>query len=211
MPNLMNLGSGYMTGYQDFVKIFGNGIFIKSIDIKKKYSLQKSLSSLYIIPTFFKGIYYIPTSLERKGHFIENKQNFFTSLFNIHYGRKKWYWALSSAARYYGLEWSTTKILEIVTLEKTKTIMVSERIYSLKEKSSYRSITLAKYYESLDANIIYIHKGNEKNLDKIKIDDQLGPICSKDQLLKDVKKYNSKIRDKILKRIYNRINEKFQA
>jgi hypothetical protein len=205
----MNSGGGCMTGYQNFVDIFSSGIFIKSDEIKKKYSFQKALSSLYIIPTFFKEIYYIPTNRERKGHFIENKQDFFTSLFNFKYKRKQWYWGLSTAARHYGLEWSSTRILEIVTLEKTKTIKISKRVSSLQYKSSYRSELLAEFYDSLDVNIIYIHKGKQKNLESLKIDDMLGPVCSKDQLLKDVKIYRSKVRDKQLKRIYNRIIEEF--
>lgn len=205
----MNSGGGHMSGYQNFVDLFGSGIFIKSSEIKKKYSFQKALSSLYVVPTFFKEIYYIPTSRERKGHFIENKQDFFSSLFNVQYGRKQWYWALSTAARHYGLEWSTTRILEIVTLEKTKTVKVSERVSSLQDKSSYRSGTLAQFYDSLDVNIIYIHKGDQKNFESIKIDDSLGPVCTKDQLLKDVKLYRSKVRDQRLKRIYDRIIEEF--
>lgn len=209
MKNLLNLGVGYMTGYQDFVNIFSSGVFVKSKDIQKKYSFQKALSSLYIIPTFFKGIYYIPTTLERKGHFIENKTDFFTSLFNTYYGRNKWYWALSTAARHYGLEWSATKILEIISVEKTKTIRISERISSLKEKSSYRSATLADYYISLDVNTIYIHKGNEKNFKSVKIDEDLGPVCSKDQMKKDFMKFRAKIRDERLKKIYNRVIEEF--
>lgn len=194
-----------MSGYQDFVDIFGNGIFVRSKDIKKKYSFRKALSSLYIIPTFFREIYYIPTGLERKGHFIENKQDFFTSLFNVVYGRKKWYWGLTTAARYYGLEWSATRILEIVTIKKTKKIMILDRIYSLKNKNSYRSLTLADYYDSLNINMIYIHKGNKKNFNSIKISEDIGPVCSKDQLLKDFKRFRSKIREKRLKKIYDRI------
>lgn len=210
MMRLIDSGDGYMTGYQNFVDIFGSGIFIKSTEIKKKYSFQKALSSLYIVPTFFKGIYYIPTNRERKGHFIENKQEFFASLFNIHYGRKKWYWALSTAARYYGLEWSATRILEIVTMKKSKTIAIYERISSLHHKRSYRSKTLAHYYDSLDINTIYIHKGNQKDIESLKIDDVLGPVCAKDQLFKDVKRYRGKVRNQRLKRIYKRIIEEFQ-
>ena len=194
-----------MNGYQDFVSIFGYGRFIRSEEISKKYSFQKALSSLYIIPTFFRGIYYIPTNRERKGHFIEHKQEFFTSLFNIYYGRNKWYWALSTAARYYGIEWSATKILEIVTLKKSKTINVSEKIISLKKKKSYRSSTLAKFYSSLEVNIIFIHKGKKHSLSSIKIDDSMGPICSKEQLLKDINWFFSKIRYPELKKIYERI------
>jgi hypothetical protein len=205
----MNSGGGLMTGYQNFVSIFGSGIFIKSAEIKENYSLQKALSSLYIIPTFFKRIYYIPTFRERKGHFIENKQDFFSSLFNVKYGRKQWYWALSTAARYYGLEWSTTRILEIVNKEKTKVINVSERVSSLNDKSSYRSETLAQFYDSLNVNIIYLHKGKQKNFESIKIDDVLGPVCKKDQLISDIKRYRSKVRDQRLKRIYNRIIDEF--
>ncbi|MEF8848586.1 MAG: hypothetical protein V5A68_05575 [Candidatus Thermoplasmatota archaeon] len=198
-----------MSGYQNFVEVFGEGVFVKSSEIKKNYSFQKALSSLYIIPTFFKGIYYIPTFRERKGHFFENKQDFFTFLFNFRYGRKNWYWGLSTAARYYGLEWSATHILEIVTMERTKTIRVSERISSLQDKKSYRSMTLAKYYDSLDVNTIYIHKGDRKNFESVIIDDVLGPVCNKDQLFRDVKSYRSKVRDQRLRRIYDRILEEF--
>ena len=208
--NLKNLNGGYMTGYQDFIKIFGSGIFIKSKDITKKYLLQKALSSLYIIPTFFRGIYYIPTTRERKGHFIENKQDFFTSLFDLHYGKKKWYWSLSTAARHYGIEWSATKILEIVTLKKSKTINVSDKILSLQKKKSYRSATLVKYLSSLDINLIYIHKGNQESLSSIKIDEIIGPVCTKKQIPKDIKKFNSKIRNPNLKKIYKRIISKYK-
>ncbi len=194
-----------MTGYQDFIKIFGSGVFIHSIEITKKYPFQKALTSLYIIPTFFRGIYYIPTSLERKGHFIEMKQDFFTTLFDFYYGKKKWYWALSTAARYYGIEWSATKILEIITLNKSKTINLSNKILSLQKKKSYRSATLAKYLSSLDVNIIYIHKGNQESLSSIKIDETLGPVCSKKQIPKDIEKFISKIRNPNLKKIYKRI------
>jgi len=194
-----------MTGYQDFIKIFGSGIFIHPGEITKKYSFQKALASLYIIPTFFRGIYYIPTSLERKGHFIERKQDFLTSLFDFYYGKKKWYWGLSTAARYYGIEWSATKILEIVTLEKSKTINVSDKILSLQKKKSYRSATLAKYLSSLDVNLIYIHKGNQESLSSIKIDETLGPVCLKKQIPKDIEKFVSKIRNPALKKIYKRI------
>lgn len=186
--SLKNSSGGYMTGYQDFIKIFGSGLLIKSNEIKKNYSLQKALSSLYIIPTFFRGIYYIPTSRERKGHFIERKQDFFTSLFDFHYGKKKWYWGLSTAARHYGIEWSATKILEIVAQEKSKTINVSDKIFSLQKKKSYRSATLVKYLTSLDVNLIYIHKGNQKSLSSIKIDETIGPVCKKEQIPKDIEK-----------------------
>ena len=195
-----------MNGYQDFVNIFGCGRFIRSNEISKKYLFQKALTSLYIIPTFFRGIYYIPTNRERKGHFIENKQEFFTSLFDIYYGRTRWYWALSTAARYYGIEWSATKILEIVTMEKSKTINISDKIFSLKNKKSYRSTTLVKFYSSLDVNIIFIHKGQKHSLSSIKIDDSMGPICSKKQLLRDIDRFSSKIRYPELKKIYERIN-----
>jgi len=203
--SLKNSSGGYMTGYQDFIKIFGSGLLIKSNEIKKNYSLQKALSSLYIIPTFFRGIYYIPTSRERKGHFIERKQDFFTSLFDFHYGKKKWYWGLSTAARHYGIEWSATKILEIVAQEKSKTINVSDKIFSLQKKKSYRSATLVKYLTSLDVNLIYIHKGNQKSLSSIKIDETIGPVCKKEQIPKDIEKFISKIRNSNLKKIYQRI------
>jgi hypothetical protein len=194
-----------MTGYQDFSKRFGNGVFVTSKEIAKRYSFQKALASLYIIPTFFRVIYYIPTSRERKGHFIENRQDYLTRLFDFRYGRKKWYWGLSTAARSYGLEWSATTILEIVTLERTQTIRLSEKILSWKNKKSYRSAILAQYLGSLNINTIYIHKGDVESLTSVRIDDNLGPVSSKAQIIKDIKKFSSKVRDSSLKRIYRRI------
>ncbi len=194
-----------MTGYQDFAKLYGSGTFIRSDEIKPKKMLQKAIASLYVIPVFFKGIYYIPTGRERKGHFIRSKQDFFTSLFNFRYGRKRWYWGLSSAARHYGIEWSATKILEIVVCDKSKTIDVSEKINQLNKKSSYRSATLAKYLGSLEINSIYAHKGDGKSFSSLKIDDTMGPICSKEQIRSDIEKFIPKIKDRNLKKIYKRI------
>src|SRR5208283_5895791 len=185
MGNSRNSRRGCMNGYRDFVKIFGSGILIKSGEVAKKYSLQKALASLYVLPTFFRGIYYIPTALERKGHFFERKQDFFTSLFDLHYGRKKWYWGLSTAARHYGIEWSATKILEIVALERPKTVDISGKIRSLQKKRSYRSRTIAKYLESLDVNLLYIHKG-KRALPAITIDETIGPVCQKEQISADI-------------------------
>ena len=193
-----------MTGYQDFVNIFGSGIFY----IKRNYQeVFASKSPIFLIyySNIFRGIYYIPTSRERKGHFIEKKQDFFTSLFDIRYGRKKWYWGLRTSARNYGFEWSATKILEIVVQEKSKTIKVSDKILSMKKKKSYRSATLVKYLSSLDVNFIYIHKGNQESLSSIKIDETIGPVCIKEQIPKDIEKFSSKIRNPGLKKIYKRI------
>ncbi len=199
-----------MTGYQHFSKLFGNGTFIRSDEIKKRYSFEKALSSLYIIPSFYKGIYYVPTMRERKGHFIEQKQDFFISLFNQRYGRGKWYWALSTAARHYGFEWSATGILELMTLERSKTIRIAERIDSLKQKQSYRSATLADYYDSLKVNVIYVHKGKKPNFSSVRIDGGIGPVCSRDQLSKDLKQYVSKVKNQRLKRVYKRIMDEIE-
>jgi hypothetical protein len=203
--NLRSLKGGSMTGYQDFVNRFGSGIFVTSKEITTRYSLQKALASLYVIPTFFRGIYYIPTSREHKGHFIENRQDYLTRLFDFRFGRKKWYWGLSTAARSYGLEWSATTILEIVTLERTQTIHLSDKILSWKKKKSYRSAKLAQFLGSLNINTIYIHKGNAESLSSVRIDDTLGPVSSRDQILKDIKKFSSKVREPSLKKIYQRI------
>ncbi|NYZ73889.1 hypothetical protein H0O00_01990 [Candidatus Micrarchaeota archaeon] len=194
-----------MSGYQDFVKAFGKGIFITSKAIAERYPLQKALASLYILPTFFRGIYYIPTERERKGHFIEKRQDFFTSLFDFKYGRRRWYWALSTAARHHGVEWSATNILEVVALGRPKTIDLSDKIRSLGNKRSYRSRTLAKYLASLNVTILYLHKGMPESLSSIKIDDAMGPVCTKQQLLEDIGRFLPKTRDRRIKNIYKRI------
>jgi hypothetical protein len=66
-------------------------------------------------------------------------------------------------------------------------------------------VTLADYYESLQVNIIYVHKGDESNVSSIRIDGETGPFCSKDQLITDLGKYVSKVKEERLKRIYKRI------
>lgn len=200
-----------MNGYQNFVEIFRSGQFIRSGAIAKRYPLQKAVASLYVIPAFFRGICYIPTVRERKGHFIENKQDFFTSLFDFRYGRRRWYWGLSSAARRYGIEWSATKVLEIVALERPRTIRVAERIRSLEQKKSYRSSVLSEYLSSLDISTIFIHKGREESLSSIRIDDVMGPVCTKEQIKEDIGRFSSRVRDRNLKDIYRRIIQNLDA
>src|SRR4030043_455884 len=139
-----------------------------------------------------------------RGGYMTGYQDFFTSLFDLYYGKKKWYWGLSTAARHYGIEWSATKILEIIVQQKSKTINVSDKILSLQKKKSYRSATLAKYLSSLDINLIYIHKGDKESLSSIKIDEAIGPVCTKEQIQKDIKKFVSKIRNHNLRKIYKR-------
>jgi hypothetical protein len=56
MMRLKNSRSRPMAGYQDFVNIFSSGKFVTSSEIAKKFSFQKALSSVYIIPTFFRGV-----------------------------------------------------------------------------------------------------------------------------------------------------------
>ena len=126
-------------------------------------------------------------------------------MFNQQYGRGNWYWALSTAARYYGFEWSTTGILEVMSNKRSKTIDITGRIESLKQKQSYRSVTLADYYVSLEVNVIYVHKADKPNVSSIRIDGEIGPVCTKDQLIKDLCKYVSKVKQGRLKRIYSRI------
>lgn len=129
---------------------------------------------------------------------------FFSNLFNFVYGRKNWYWALSTAARYYGSEWSATKILELVCVKESKTIDVLGRVVSLEKKTSYRSKILSKMLSSLSINLIVVHKGKKNFLNEIKIDDELGPVATKDRLRKDVEFFISKTKILSLRRLYRK-------
>ncbi len=117
---------------------------------------------------------------------------------------------MSTAARHYGIEWSATRILEIVALERPKTIGISGKIRSLQRKRSYRSRTLARYLASFEVNAIYVHKGNAGSLLSIKIDDAIGPVCSKEQIKKDIETFIPKVRDPRIKGIYKRIAEEMK-
>lgn len=192
-----------MAGYQSFIKNFKHG-FITSKNISKKYQLAKALSSLYIIPTFFRGVYYIPSERERKGHFIQNPRDFFYKLFDFVYGRNNWYWGLSTAARYYGKEWSATKILECVASKSSKIINFFVRSESLFKKKSYRSKILAEYLTSLEINIIYIHKGKKEFFKEIKIDGEIGPVATEQRLKKDLEFFLPRLKDKNLRQLYRK-------
>lgn len=208
--SLRNSRGGYVSGYQNFIKFFNSGEFLSSRDISRYFSLSKALSSLYIIPTFFKGVYYIPSERERKGHFIDQPVDFFSNLFDFVYGRKKWYWSLSTAARYYGEEWSSTKVLEIVTTKESKKINVSSRVESLEQKRSYRSRLLSKMVSSLDINLVYIHKGKKDFLKEIKISSKIGPIASKERLKKDILFFMSKTKNDSFRRLYKKYMQNFK-
>lgn len=88
---------------------------------------------------------------------------------------------------------------------------IFNRIESLKQKRSYRSVTLADYYESIRVNVIYVHKGDKSNVSSIRIDGETGPVCTKDQLLSDLSTYVSKVKEERLKRIYKRIMNEIEG
>ncbi|HLC68333.1 MAG TPA: hypothetical protein VJH24_00710 [Candidatus Bilamarchaeaceae archaeon] len=184
--------------------MFSGGAFVSSKEIARSFNFPKALSSLYIIPTFFKGIYYVPSEKERKGHFIDKPAQFFSNLFDFAYGRKKWYWSLSTAARHYGSEWSSTKILEIVAVGESKKLDIISRAESLGRKRSYRSRTLSKILLSLGINLVFIHKGKRIFLKEIKIDSELGPVATKERLKKDAVFFLPRNKDKSLRRLYKK-------
>ncbi len=196
-----------MTGYLGLIKKFKAGDFVSSKEISKKFSFSKALGSLYIFPTFFKGVYYVPLEREKKGHFIARPSEFFYKLFDFVYGRKNWYWSLSTAARHYGLEWSTTKILEIVAHRRYKTISVIDRFESLEKKSSYRSKILAQIFGSLGINSVFIHKGKKDFLREITIDSEVGPMETKERLKKDILFFLGRTKNQSLRRLYKRYLE----
>lgn len=197
-----------MTGYQNFVKKFKVGNFVSSRDIAKTFNFSKALTSLYVFPTFFKGVYYIPMERERKGRFVEKPAEFFSNLFNFVYGRKKWYWSLSTAARRYGREWSATKILEIVTPHRYKTIEIASRAETLQKKRSYRSKTLAEILSALGINAVHIHKGKKQFLKEIKIDPEMGPIATKERLKRDILFFLPRTKKPSLRRLYKKYLER---
>ncbi len=204
-----------MSGYQDFTKLFRAGSFVSSKDLSVKYNLPKALSSVYIVPTFFRGTYYVPTERERGGHFIEKPEEFFFNLFNFVYGRRSWYWALSTAARRYGLEWSSTKLIEVVALrpgkmaagkhDVGKRVDIAARTLALGKKSSYRSKILREMLVSLDVNVMLIHSGRKNFFKDIRIDDRIGPIAGKERLKKDLAFFRPRTKNPVLRRIYLRI------
>ena len=194
-----------MSGYQSFYKSFRQKTFVSSKVIASKFKLQNALASNYILPSFFKGVYYVPSQLERKGQFIEKPAEFFADLFNFLYGRNGWYWALTTAARYYGLEWSSGKVLEIVVATKSKKIDIAARVASLGNKKSYRSKVLSRILSALGINFVIIHKGRKDSLKEVKIDSEIGPVATKSRMMKDIEIFLSKTKMKSLRRLYRAI------
>ena len=150
-----------MSGYQNFYRLFKPKTFVASKEIASKFKLQNALASNFVIPSFFKGVYYVPSQRERKGRFIEKPSEFFIDLFNFIYGQSGWYWSLSTAARFYGLEWSSGRILEVVVAIKSKKIDIVARVASLENKKSYRSKVLSGILSTLGINFVIIHKGKK--------------------------------------------------
>ncbi len=200
-----------MKGYLDFCKLFKERRFISSSEIKRRYSLQKAISSLYVVPSFFREVYYIPSQRERKGQFIEKPIEFFYDLFNYVYGKGKWYWAISTAARYQGIEWSSGRILEIICTTQSKTIDIFARVSSLESKKSYRSKVLSKILSSLEINYVFIHEGKKSSLKETKIDSEIGLVATKERILEDIELFLPKMRMEPIRRLYRAIRERAKA
>ena len=123
----------------------------------KKKEIETLFTSLKLFPTPFKGIYYVPLEIERKGGFI-GKPLLVLSRATEHYLKSKnFYFSCVTAEEQYGIQWQPSGQVHIVNDKLSKRINLKERIGRNKSKKTARAKKIAKLL-SLYGYEILLHK-----------------------------------------------------
>lgn len=148
--------------------------------------IKNLLASLKIFPTPFKGIYYIPSPLERKAAFIDKPLFVLNKILRLYFSSEKFYFSCTTAQEHFGIKWSPGNIIHIVNEKKSGRINLMERINRNEKKKTYRSKKIAAIL-SFYGNEIIFHRGSVTGA-KFK-QTPYGRFALKSQIKKDRKRF----------------------
>jgi hypothetical protein len=155
-----------------------------------KNEITKLIASLRLFPTPFKGIYYVPMEVERKGTFIEKPLMALTKSIELFLGTDEFYISCSAAEEFWGSSWQPSGKVHIVNCVRSGRIDLKKRIENNIEKGTYRAKKIAKLL-SFYGNEISFHK--TKSIEGCKIKQTpYGRFAYKSQIRIDRKRFRCK-------------------
>jgi hypothetical protein len=123
----------------------------------KKNEIEALFTSLKLFPTPYKGIYYVPLEIERKGVFINKPLLVLSRATELYLHSKKFYFSCVTAEEHYAIHWQPTGQVHIINEELSKRINLKERIKRNDQKKTDRAKKIAKLLSLYGYEIIF-HK-----------------------------------------------------
>lgn len=152
---------------------------------KKIYNL---VASLKIFPTPFKGIYYVPSTEERKAIFIDKPLMVLSKILFL-FLNANFYYSCDTAKEFWGISWHPKESIHVVNNKLSDRVDLAKRIERNLEKGTYRSKKMSKILSFYGREIIF-HKVKDINDAKI-TETPYGIFATRGQIRKDEKRFRS--------------------
>jgi hypothetical protein len=123
----------------------------------KKNEIEALFTSLKLFPTPYKGIYYIPLEIERKGGFISKPLLILARATELYLNSKNFYFSCETAEEHYAIRWQPSGQVHIVSDKISKQINLKQRIARNKKKKTDRAKKIAGLLSLYGYEIIF-HK-----------------------------------------------------
>jgi len=165
-------------------KLLAHGLAAKQI--------SAMASNLYLFPTPFKNIYYIPTQDERTGWLIQKPEPALKQALSIHLGANNFYYSCKTAEEHFGIDWHRSGETHVVNPVRSGRIDLGARIGRNRGKKTWRARQVARILEFYGRKIIF-HLADGTWIRKAKI--KRTPYCDfamPSQIKKDRKKFREK-------------------
>lgn len=156
-----------------------------------KEKIKNLSASLKIFPTPFKGIYYIPTKIERDGCFIDNANMVFKRALSAYLSNDNFYYSCRTAEEFWGIKWQPLGEVHVVNENLSRTIDMRARQKRNENKTTWRAKRIAKILSIYGNKIIFHRAGASVSEAKIKRTPN-GNYAMKSQIKKDKKRFREK-------------------
>jgi len=125
----------------------------------KEKEISSMAKNLYLFPTPFKGIYYIPTGDEREGWLIEKPSLAIREAIALHLETSDFYYSCATAEEFHGISWHPSGELHVVNVVRSGRVKLKERIARSRAKKTWRAHKVARILEFYGSEIIF-HRGS---------------------------------------------------
>ena len=151
----------------------------------------KAMSAmLKLFPTPFKGIYYAPAEIERKGGFIETPLKALSMALTIYLETDDFYYSCTTAEEFFGLVWNPTGEVHVVNTVRSGRVDLEKRIERNKKKGTYRAKKVAHLLSFYGREIVF-HKVKTLKGAKVK-ETPYGRFATRAQIKIDKKRFREK-------------------
>jgi hypothetical protein len=154
--------------------------------------ISSMATNLYLFPTPFKGIYYIPTQDERGGWLIKRPEIALKQAISIHLGTGNFYYSCITAEEHFGIDWHRYGQVHVVNSVRSGRIDLKERIERNRKKKTWRAKQVARILEFYGNEIVF-HRADAASISKAKLKrTPYGDYALASQIKRDRKRFREK-------------------